>query len=336
MSSNAQAATNPAVYAVGKMHISGNVIPNTWYQTIQTPGGKPYLNAIILLADIVYWYRPTEIRDERSGKTTGMQQKFRDDLLQRSYAALSDQFGLSRKQIKDALVFLENLGVITRVFRNKIVGGQCLSNVMYLDLHAAKLYELTYPTSVAEETCREDSEVCTAGDTGADFCDAAVYPQTETAPSEEGRTNTENTTETSPEISDPSIHPDQEIDAMEMHQAYEEIVKENIGYEYLMKDRDLLDDHERIDELTNLIVDTGSLPRKTVRIGGADHPWKLVQSKFLKLTGDHIRYVLRTLSKNDTRIQNIRAYLLTTLYNATDTIDNYSQAEANSDCAGRD
>ena len=53
MSSNAQAATNPAVYAVGKMHISGNVIPNTWYQTIQTPGGKPYLNAIILLADIV-------------------------------------------------------------------------------------------------------------------------------------------------------------------------------------------------------------------------------------------------------------------------------------------
>lgn len=336
MSSNAQAATNPAVYAVGKMHISGNVIPNTWYQTIQTPGGKPYLNAIILLADIVYWYRPTEIRDERSGKTTGMQQKFRDDLLQRSYAALSDQFGLSRKQIKDALVFLENLGVITRVFRNKIVGGQCLSNVMYLDLHAAKLYELTYPTSVAEETCREDSEVCTAGDTGADFCDAAVYPQTETAPSEEGRTNTENTTETSPEISDPSIHPDQEIDAMEMHQAYEEIVKENIGYEYLMKDRDLLDDHERIDELTNLIVDTVSLPRKTVRIGGADHPWKLVQSKFLKLTGDHIRYVLRTLSRNDTRIQNIRAYLLTTLYNAMDTIDNYSQAEANSDCAGRD
>lgn len=336
MSSNAQAATNPAVYAVGKMHISGNVIPNTWYQTIQTPGGKPYLNAIILLADIVYWYRPTEIRDERSGKTTGMQQKFRDDLLQRSYAALSDQFGLSRKQIKDALVFLENLGVITRVFRNKIVGGQCLSNVMYLDLHAAKLYELTYPTSVAEETCRKDSEVCTAGDTGADFCDAAVYPQTETAPSEEGRTNTENTTETSPEISDPSIHPDQEIDAMEMHQAYEEIVKENIGYEYLMKDRDLLHDHERIDELTNLIVDTVSLPRKTVRIGGADHPWKLVQSKFLKLTGDHIRYVLRTLSKNDTRIQNIRAYLLTTLYNATDTIDNYSQAEANSDCAGRD
>ena len=157
MSSNAQAATNPAVYAVGKMHISGNVIPNTWYQTIQTPGGKPYLNAIILLADIVYWYRPTEVRD---------------DLLQRSYAALSDQFSLSRKQIKDALVFLENLGVITRVFRNKIVGGQCLSNVMYLDLHAAKLYELTYPTSVAEETCREDSEVCTAGDTGADFCDA--------------------------------------------------------------------------------------------------------------------------------------------------------------------
>ena len=308
---NAQTAMNPAVDAVGKMHISGNVIPNTWYQTIQTSGGKPYLNAIILLADIVYWYRPTEVRDERSGKTTGMQQKFREDLLQRSYAALSDQFGLSRKQIKDALVFLENLGVITRVFRNKIVGGQCLSNVMYLDLHAAKLYELTY------------------------FCNASVYPQMETAPSEEGRTNTENTTETSSEISDPSIHPDQEIDAMEI-QAYEEFVKENIGYEYLMKDRDLLHDHERIDELINLIVDTVSFPRKTVRIGGADRPWKLVQSKFLKLTGDHIRYVLRTLSRNDTRIQNIRAYLLTTLYNAMDTIDNYSQAEANSDCAGRD
>ena len=47
-----------------RLQFTGNVIPSTWYHTIKKETGKPNLNAIIILADIVYWYRPMEIRDE--------------------------------------------------------------------------------------------------------------------------------------------------------------------------------------------------------------------------------------------------------------------------------
>ena len=55
-----------AVDRMGKLQITGNIIPVAWYQTIRKETGKPNLNAIIILADIVYWYRPIEVRDEAS------------------------------------------------------------------------------------------------------------------------------------------------------------------------------------------------------------------------------------------------------------------------------
>ena len=38
-----------------------------WAKTICYENGKPNWNAINILSDIVYWYRPTEIRDEVTG-----------------------------------------------------------------------------------------------------------------------------------------------------------------------------------------------------------------------------------------------------------------------------
>ena len=43
------------VDCMSRLQISGNVIPVSWYKTIRKPTGKPNLNAIIILADIVYW-----------------------------------------------------------------------------------------------------------------------------------------------------------------------------------------------------------------------------------------------------------------------------------------
>ena len=55
---------NPIVDAVGKMNLTGNIIPESWYHTIINENGKTNTLAILILADIVYWYRPTEERDE--------------------------------------------------------------------------------------------------------------------------------------------------------------------------------------------------------------------------------------------------------------------------------
>ena len=49
---------NEIVDAMGSINISGNIIPAVWYRTITKENGKPYLLAIVILADIVYWYRP--------------------------------------------------------------------------------------------------------------------------------------------------------------------------------------------------------------------------------------------------------------------------------------
>lgn len=78
----------------------GNVIPDLWYDNIKFKSGKTNLGAIVILADILYWYRPSEIRDESTGKLIGYAKKFRSDLLQRSYEQLGNKFGLSNAFIK--------------------------------------------------------------------------------------------------------------------------------------------------------------------------------------------------------------------------------------------
>ena len=76
---------NASVDALAEMSISGNVTPVNWYKTILRENGKPYLLAICVLSEIVYWYRPVEVRDEHSGMTIGYRKKFREDLLQKTY-----------------------------------------------------------------------------------------------------------------------------------------------------------------------------------------------------------------------------------------------------------
>lgn len=57
------------VDSIGMMDLSGNVIPNNWYLWILRDNGRPHHFAISLLGEIVYWYKPVEIRDEESGQT---------------------------------------------------------------------------------------------------------------------------------------------------------------------------------------------------------------------------------------------------------------------------
>ena len=72
----------------------------------------------------------------------------------------------------------------------------------------------------------------------------------------------------------------------------------------------------------------------TVRIGGVDKPVVIVKNRFMKVEHGHIEYVVGCLEKNTSKVGNIRAYLLTTLYNSTMTIENYYRAEVNHDMYG--
>ena len=52
------------------------------------------------------------------------------------------------------------------------------------------------------------------------------------------------------------------------------------------------------------MLETVCTARKRVRIAGDDYPAELVKSKFMKLDGEHIRFVLDCMRENTTKIGN--------------------------------
>lgn len=146
---------NKIVDAMASMQITGNVIPQIWYRQIQKDTGKPDLLAIALLADIVYWYRPQEVRDEITGQITGYRKRIAEDLLQRSYDQFAMMFGESKRSVQEAIVRLERIGVIKRVFRTIQFNGSRYNNVLYIELFPKRLFEITYPKGSLEAVTKK-------------------------------------------------------------------------------------------------------------------------------------------------------------------------------------
>ncbi len=106
-----------------------------------------------------------------------------------------------------------------------------------------------------------------------------------------------------------------------------EEVKTNIEYEALC----VRHNQDDVDELVELITETLYSTRTTIRINGEDIPSEQVKARFLTLNHEHVNYIFESLARNTTDIRNIRAYLLTALYNAPFTMNSYYQAEVRRD-----
>ena len=120
------------------------------------------------------------------------------------------------------------------------------------------------------------------------------------------------------------------MDRMDERERYREIIEENIEYE-IMKDRP---DGDRLGEIVEIMLDAVCSTAPTIRINGEDMPQQAVKSRFLKLDSSHIEYVFHAMKECPSDIRNIRAYLLTTLYNAPATMDNFYSAKVNHDFNG--
>lgn len=110
---------------------------------------------------------------------------------------------------------------------------------------------------------------------------------------------------------------------------YEEIIKENIDYDYLIMDNQKDD----IDEIVSILLDAVTSQSEYIRISGQDRPSEAVKSQLLKLDYEHINYVLMCLNENTTKVRNIKSYLLTSLYNAPMTMSNYYTTRVRHDMA---
>ena len=138
---------NPVVTQFGQLHFDGNVTPHAWYQSplLQNEKGKPNLVAITLLADLVYWYRPVVLRDEVSGRETGRRQKFSSDKLQKNYQKWGEVFGLTQRQVEDAMAFLKRGGLVTVETRAVVTQFGTFPNCAFIEPVYAAVKEITFP-----------------------------------------------------------------------------------------------------------------------------------------------------------------------------------------------
>jgi hypothetical protein len=133
-----------------------------------------------------------------------------------------------------------------------------------------------------------------------------------------------------------SIHPsrqkisDQTNSEIDRWMEFRDIFRKNIEYEYILQR-----DPEMIPEILEIMIETACSKVKSFSINGAQIPAERVRERLMKLNSMHIEYVLDALNQNTSKIQNIRAYLLATLYNAPKTINTYYQTLANHDMYGK-
>ena len=95
------------------------------------------------------------------------------------------------------------------------------------------------------------------------------------------------------------------------------ILKQNIGYSFLVEEQP--QEKEKIDLVIDLMAET--IQSKTdIRINRRIIEHETVKEQFLSLQKEHINYVLLVLNENKKKITNLRAYLLSLLYNASGNI----------------
>ena len=122
-----------------------------------------------------------------------------------------------------------------------------------------------------------------------------------------------------------------EASSAERMAEYRDLIRDNIQYPLLVAQHP--EDADLIDEIVELMTETVCARRKTTRVCGADFPAEVVKSQLLKLDAEHIRFVLKCLHENTSKIKNIKQYLLATLYNAPITINSYYSALVSRDLA---
>ena len=100
----------------------------------------------------------------------------------------------------------------------------------------------------------------------------------------------------------------------------ERTIKNNIDFDILCS----YEDRQRLQEIVEMMVDIICSSKETIRINNDDIPHKVVADRFSSINSEHILYALDCLDNRSGDIRNVRAYILTTLYNAPLTIQNYN------------
>lgn len=186
---------------------------------------------------------------------------------------------------------------------------------MYLELIPGRLQELTNPIQGDNESMSPILETPDAKN------DDRTIGKMETDHSGKCDTNTK----ISPEIKN------KEYSILSYQEELEQF-KNQIDYDAIRLDMPY--HAEQLNEIVSLAVEILTTTKETIRVNKEERQAYLVQTQFRKLNMGHIRYVLDCLAHNTTEVRNIKAMLITTLYNAVLTMGSYYMARVQHDMYG--
>lgn len=319
---------NKTTDRVAELNITGNVIPPVWFRTVVNDKGKPNLLAIMILSEVVYWYRPVEVRDEQTGQFIGYRKKFKQDTLQKSYKDLAEYYQVTKRQVTDAVVALEKIGVIKREFRTIEQNGIRYNNVLFIHLDPDVLKSITYPAASEESEQKQPPKVDNVDN-------SAIQPplsrkigtgshEKKGEPIPEFReTNTEITKETTKDIS-PSVclkgEPTRETDKTDPQTDVEDAFKKQIGYEALSVDYSTQPEALNIlDLMVDLVGWIHRSNKPNIFVFGEKMSRNVACGILHRMDMFQAKTVVKNFLETKTEIRNLRSYMIAAMVNTVRT-----------------
>ena len=128
---------------------------------------------------------------------------------------------------------------------------------------------------------------------------------------------------------DTHTHRNTDVEELPDYAGYRELIREQIEYSCLLDCYPT--DRDTIEGIVDLMLEVALTKKPALHIAGDDYPTDFVRDRFRRINFGHIEYVMACMQKNTTRVRNIKAYMLTALFNAPGTMNSYYRAEVNHD-----
>ncbi len=180
--------------------------------------------------------------------------------------------------------------------------------------------------SAPESTASEPAQK--AGETGENSTSKLSQREVPEFPQPQGNQTEKNQTEyNNPESNQSGPDgPEPDWSGRDARARFTEYFHWRLEWEYLLAEKP--EEREQLEEILALLVDTVCSRRKSFTFGGETRPAEVVKPVLLDLSRWHVEYVLECLRKTTKPIRSVRAYLLTALYHAPQTMEAYYAAQA--------
>ncbi len=119
------------------------IIQNSWYHHIKL-NGKTYMNACVILADIVGWMLAVKVDDESNNSFSGYERKIKHKKYRKSNRQFRILFGFSQKVVETSLKLLIDLKLIETELTTEYWDGLAHPNTRSIDIISENINKITY------------------------------------------------------------------------------------------------------------------------------------------------------------------------------------------------